>query len=148
MRLWIRCKPVGSKANRLPKRDAGFSLIELTCALFIVTLGVFGIIQMYLVGMDKTRAVNEYAVAFQALNNEIETLRALPFEAFEEGKDLPFRSETPALERLVHARGTVTVVDRTAETPGLKQVRARLRWTGEHGRIIEKHVTTLIARKR
>lgn len=128
------------------KGELGSALIELTCALFVVTLGVLGVLQMYSVGMDKTNAVNEYAIALRAVDNELETLRTLPFEELSNGKH-PFRSRTPELERLVRAAGTVTVTDYPG-VQGLKEVHVFLRWTGEHGRIIEKQLTTLISKKR
>ena len=129
-------------------RRAGSMLIEMSCALFVITVGIFGVLQLYSLGMSKTRTVKEYAVATRALNNEIETLRALPFDALEEGRGLPFRSVCPELEGLRNATPTVAIIDKSAETLGMKRVRVRLRWTGEHGRTIDKGLTTLIARKR
>ena len=57
--------------KRTLHNNGGAMLLELVCALFIVTVGLFGIMQMYLVAMDKTRGINEYAIASTALNNEI-----------------------------------------------------------------------------
>jgi len=59
-------------------RNSGFSLIELTCAMFIISLGLFAVVHVYLQGIEKMRAIDEYETALCALNNEIETLRALP----------------------------------------------------------------------
>lgn len=133
-------------SRRRPR--SGFSLIELTCALFVITTGIFGVIQLYTLGLDKTKAANEYAIARTAIDNELETLRALPFEELKSGTAKSFRSRTPALEKLVNAKGIVVITDRTGDTRGLKQVEVILRWKGEYGRLIEKSMTTLIARKR
>ena len=130
------------------KAKAGFTLIEMTCALAVATVGLFGVLQLYSVAMSKTRTVQEYAIATRALGNEIETLRALPFDALEEGTELPFRSATAELERLVNVETTVAIAERSEDAPGLKRVRARVRWTGEHGRTISKELITLIAKKR
>ena len=129
-------------------RKAGFSLMEITCALFVITVGVFGALQMYSLALEKTRAVNEYAIAASVLQNEMETLRALPFEQLADGDTLPFRSATPAVEKLVKAKTSVAVRDRSEGTPGLKEVRVSVAWTGDQGRRIEKTLTTLIANKR
>ncbi|HPO14131.1 MAG TPA: hypothetical protein PLI09_11850 [Candidatus Hydrogenedentes bacterium] len=128
------------------RRNRGIGHLELLCALFVVTVGAFGAIQMHMLSMDSTKAVNEYAIALRALNNEMETLRALPFSALEDGSH-PFKSETPELERLVRPAGTC-VIKEYAGVPDLKEVQVSLRWTGAHGRRIEKHLTTLIAKKR
>ena len=132
---------------RLTQGNGGAMLLELVCALFIVTMGLFGIMQMYLVAMDKTRGINEYAIASTALNNEIETLRAMPFDDLVVGERLPFLSETPSVEMLADAKGSVVIRDRRGETAGLKEARVALRWRGEHGRVIEKSFVTMIASK-
>lgn len=129
------------------RRNSGFSLIELNCALFVVTAGIFGVLGTYQLVMDKTRALNEYALAERIVRNEIESLRALPFAALEAAEAAPFRSQTPGLERLVNATPTLTILDRAETAPGLKEVRARLAWTGEKGRTIRYELVTLIADK-
>ena len=129
------------------KNNRGASLLELTCALFLVTVGAFGALHMYLIGIDKAKGVQEYEIAMQALNNEIESLRAVDFEELKAGTGLPFLSDTPALDRLVNVERNTVIVDKAEETRGLKQVRVRIRWTGEYGRRIEKNLTTLIAKK-
>mgnify|MGYP001496035593 CR=1 FL=1 len=139
---------IGTRRSRRQPPRAGFSLFELTCALFVITTGIFGVIQLYTLGLDKTKAANEYAIARTAIDNEIETLRALPFDELKNGRTESFRSRTPALEKLVNAKGIVVITDRTGDTRGLKQVEVILRWKGEYGRLIEKSMTTLISKKR
>lgn len=126
---------------------SGFALLELTTALFIVTVGVFGIIHLHTRGLDKLRVISEYDTALCALNNEIEYLRALPYETLEQGARLPFRSTTPGIERLHRAETFVCIEDAGVGPVSLKRATARIRWTGEHGRGIEKHLVTLIAPK-
>lgn len=129
------------------RRNRGFSLIELNCALFVVTAGIFGVLGTYQLVMDKTRALNEYALAERIVRNEIECLRALPFAALEAAENAPFRTRTPGIERLVNAAPAVAIVDRADLAPGLKEVRARIAWTGEKGRTITYELVTLIADK-
>lgn len=123
----------------------GSSLIELTCAIFVISVGLFGVIHIYMRGIEKMQAINEYEAVLCALNNELETLRALPWETLKPGNDLPFRSETPGLERL-HLAETRTFINLEQNYTGLKRVTVRIRWIGEHGRRIEKELTTLITR--
>ncbi len=141
------------RADALPRvrwnlrQNAGATLLELVCALFIVTTALFGLLQMYTVAFDKSKAVNEYAIAARAINNEMETLRAQPFAALAAGEGLAFVSETPALERLLQAEGEVRIVDRSEGTLGLREISVRVRWRGENGRLIEKQAVTLIANR-
>jgi len=132
--------------TNLRGRRHGSAHLEMLCALFVLTVGALGAIQMHVRGMDGIKAVNEYGIALRALNNELETLRALPFSALENGSH-SFRSRTPELERLVRPKGVCVIKD-CAGVPDLKEVQVSLRWTGEHGRLIEKQLTTLIAKKR
>lgn len=129
--------------NRLLTRN-GFTLVELTCALFVISVGLFGVIHIYMRGMEKMNAINEYETALCALNNEMETLRATSWELLEPGEDLPFQSETPGVERL-HLAEARTCIAVENGSMALKRVTVRIRWTGEHGRRIEKELTTFIA---
>jgi hypothetical protein len=130
--------------NQNDKRrlERGASLVEMTCAVFLVTFGVMGVIQSSVSGLDHTRALAEYRIAARALENEIATLRALDFTALTPGADQPFRSNTPELEELHLATGSVKI--RPADTSGLKEIRAQVRWIGEHGRPIVKTRRILI----
>lgn len=123
-------------------RTRGFTLLELSAAMFLLALGVMGVFKMFHVGLSKTHAMNETAVAMRALENEMETLRATSFADIVDGESLPFRSTTPECAKLVNGENTAII--RTS-SPGLKEVTVQIRWTGEHGRTIEKRLTTLIA---
>lgn len=122
----------------------GFSLVELTCALAVVSIGLGSVIHVYLRGIEKMRAIDEYETALCVLNNELETLRAQPWDALEPGDALPFRS-APHIEGLRLAETWAAIEDASGGDAGLKQVTARIRWIGEHGRRIEKELTTFIA---
>ena len=130
------------------KNESGVTLIELTAALFVLIVGMFGVIQMYHYGLGKMHALNESAVAMEAVQNEIETLRSLPFSQLRNTDSGRFVSETPALSSLVNATPSVTIKDCGGEPKGLKEVTVSVRWTGENGRTIEKKVTTLIGDRR
>lgn len=126
------------------RSQAGFTLLELTAAIFVMSVGLFGVVQMFNVGIDKMRYIEEKDLAVRAVQNEIETLRALPRAALAIGEDRPFVSRTPEMERLVDARGSVTVRNRTDAPEALLEVTVRVSWLGEKGRRIEKSATTLL----
>jgi len=128
-------------------KSSGFALIELIAALFILTVGMFGVIQMYHFGMAKMCAMNESSIAIRAVRNEVETLRAVPFDELQNVESGPFRSEMPAVAELGNVVPAVTIKDYGDGTQRLKEVTVAVEWTGEHGRTIRKRVTTLIADK-
>jgi len=127
------------------RRHKGLSLIELSAALFVLTVGMMGMVQMYHFAIAKMHAMNETKVAIRAIQNEIETLRSVPFDELRNGETAELCSETPAVENLVDVRPTVTISDYGDSKRPLKEVTVTVRWTGEHGRAIARSATTLIA---
>ena len=125
----------------------GFTLLELVAALFVVSLGLFGVIQLLHFGVANTHALNEAKLATRAVQNEIETLRALPYSALRNVEGGPFVSEPAELAPMVNVKPRLTIQDYDEGAPPLKHVTATVSWTGEHGRRIEKTLTTLIADK-
>ena len=81
-------------------------------------------------------------MASELLRNEMETLRAAPFEALTSRASLTQAS--PAMESLHQPEATVVVSE---VTPGLKEVSVSLKWQSRHGRWIERALVTRIARK-
>ena len=136
------------RIKTLLKNQSGVTLLELTAALFVLTVGMFGVIRMYHFGLNKMHALNESAVAMRAIQNEVETLRSMPFSELRDTDRDHFVSDTPALSRLVNASPSVTVNDFPRGPKRLKEVTVSIRWTGENGRTIEKKLTTLIGDKR
>ena len=128
-----------------PLGQRGFTLLELVTALFVLTVGLLGVITMYHFGIGKLRYLNENAVALRAVQNEIEALRAKSFEAVEPVAGGSFISETPEARRLTGARASVTIADYPDAEGELKEITARLTWRGDQGRQITKTATTLIA---
>ena len=123
------------------KRREGFTLLELTCALFVITVAGFGALQLYSTAMDRIVDMRDYDVAAEILRNEIETLRALPFNEIHD--HMAARSGTPALESLHKPELTVAV--RPGAYPALKEVTVTLRWQVRQGRQVTRALTTLLA---
>jgi len=119
----------------------------MVVALFLLTSGMLSAIQVYHVGVGKTKATAETATALAAVVNELETLRAQPFESLHEADAAPFISEAPELGNLPDAHASVTIRAYGDPRLALKEVTARVRWCGEHGRLIEKRMTTLMGRQ-
>lgn len=124
-------------------RRAGFSMMELTCAFAVLTVGVFGALQLQMRALDATRMLRDDALAATALANEIETLRALPFDALSPGVALPFRSGDAVLGRLHAAEGRVDIAE--TDLAGLRDVRVEVVWSAETGRRAHRSATTRIA---
>jgi len=125
----------------------GFSLIELVVALFVFTVGMLGTVQIYHFGLDKIRTMREAALASQAVQNEIELLRAMPFAELADRVDAPFVATPDLCTSLVNLTPALTVRPSGSPQLHLKEVTASIRWTGDNGRTMERSVTTLIADK-
>lgn len=137
--------------RRVAKANAGFSLLELTTAIFVVTAGIFGIITLLQQGLGHIRTVQEYRIAEQAVVNEVEVLRAR-IESLADGTAIitgaqGFRSASAALEKLHNAVPQSFVTERSDLAPNLYEVTARLAWSGDRGRTIQKSLTTLVTPK-
>jgi prepilin-type N-terminal cleavage/methylation domain-containing protein len=123
----------------------GFTLLELTCALFVITTAGFGAIQLYSIGMDNITMMREYDVSTEVLRNAVEQLRARPYEDLVDG--MPIEAPSPAMESLHKATLSVAISEPPGGPPGLKALHLTLRWQSLHGREIERELDTLIARK-
>lgn len=125
--------------------DAGFSLLELTVGLFVVSMGMFGVFTVYHAGLKQVRAAQENAAVLRALENELETLRAAPFASLTSGTGQPFRSVSPELERLVGAKAETAIAAVATLENRLREVEVHLTWRGQDGRLISKSLHTFIA---
>jgi prepilin-type N-terminal cleavage/methylation domain-containing protein len=127
--------------------DRGFTMLELVAAMFVLAVGLLGTLQMYNVLAEKMLHLQESEIAARALNTEIETLRARPFSQLTDRENAAFVSQPYGAENLVNLTTRLTIQPHPDARLKLKQVTATILWTGEHGRRIEKSITTLIADK-
>jgi type II secretory pathway pseudopilin PulG len=125
----------------------GYTLVEAVAALFVLSAGLLGTLQMYDHAMDKMRAMREMAIAGETVQNEIEFLRSIPFAGLQDCENAPFHDLKSDLSKFVNATPALTI--RPAADPALrlKEVTATLRWTGDNGRMMKRTATTLIADK-
>ena len=122
-------------------KEAGFTLIELTAAVFIITTALFGVVVTYNAGIDKLRALNESRTALRAANNEIETLRAtreealsavVPAEAMDVMDRFTIRTERiDAPERVRNALYRLTLPEEAFKSLALEDARQRIEGRGE-----------------
>ena len=124
-------------------RNSGYVLVEMTSALFVLTVGVLGTMRAYDYGIDSIRAMRESSLAMQRVQNEIETLRALPFGALQDGA----REEPIEDADLANASLHVELSPDSSASPHLKQVLVTVSWTAENGRRASRSGVTLIAEK-
>ena len=127
--------------------SAGAAMVEVVTALFIVTFGIFSVLTMYHVGMANTRAIREHDLVMSALQNELDGLRAAPSDCLPKDWNGDFRATKPNLPNLVNLRPHLRIRPFAEGRADLLEVTVSIRWTGEHGRLIEKSLTTLIAEK-
>lgn len=125
----------------------GASYLELTASLFILSVGILGSFQLFHFTLDRMRVVKEDGIAMCAVQNEIEWLRARPFEEIALGEG-PFASSTPETSQLVNAQSRVQVDFVNPMQPDLKRVEAIVTWRGDQGRTVTRRVVTLLADKR
>ncbi len=121
-------------------------MLDVTTALFVLVVGVSGTVASFHLGIANIRTVQERHIAMRAIENEVETLRALPFDELVVGEAMEFRSTTPECDRLVNAERLVRIAPSASIGETLKEISVSIRWTGENGRTIAQSVTTLAAR--
>lgn len=123
------------------RRD-GMTLLEVAFALFIVSIALLAVIQLYQFGMDRTRDANETALVMAAIQNEIELLRTLTSDELTARNGESFHRISGALDRLPMA---TQVTCNAAGVPGLYEVTAAATYSTRSARIVEKSITTWIA---
>ncbi|HRI87117.1 MAG TPA: hypothetical protein PLJ47_03070 [Candidatus Hydrogenedentes bacterium] len=122
-------------------------MVELSAAIFVLTLGLLGVAKLCQFGLDRLRWLEEQSIAVQAVQNEIETLRALPFERLAAGEH-DFVSVSPSLLRLSDRYEARVLISEYPHAAQVKEVTASIIWLTENARRTERTVTTLIAEKR
>lgn len=127
--------------------QGGFLLVELVVAISVFAVGIAGIITSYNYGMDKLRTLKETTIAERVIQDEIERLRALPFDQLADCEGAPVAVSNPEFGELVQGTAVLTVAPADAPGLALKQVHVSVRWRGDSGRVIHRSVATFIARR-
>ena len=132
-----------SKRN-IHTANAGISLLEVLCALTLITAGVFASMQVFHQSADHTLALAQEQRALRIMENEIERLRATPFDQMPLGEERPLLSAMDELAPLPNAVGAVRIAAH-AELAGLREVTVKVTWSGTNARRITRSLTTLLA---
>lgn len=132
---------VSPTAPRAYRNREGIALLELITALVIVSIGLLGVVQMYQIGIAKIRETQRRAIAMRAIDNEIETIRAVPHHELVTGTNLPWRSDVTPLEILNEPSATLDIKPSTR--PSLLELTVRLQWR-ERARTVTREVVTLL----
>lgn len=125
----------------------GMAMLEIIASLAVLTIGLLGAVHLYFFGLDRMQTLGEGEQAMRAVRNELETMRAMPWEELSTRDGAPFLEADRDLAALPGATSRVTVRDRPEAQSLLREVTASVTWRGEHGRSITKRATTCIARR-
>ena len=107
------------------QRQRGFSLAEIMVALLILTVVITVSFTAFLQRNNRMEQASEMILAYQALANEAEYQRRVPFGSLKTNSPSPFRSD-PAILASLAPDGTVVSVELTK--PGVKNVTLTVRW--------------------
>src|SRR3954465_5134129 len=92
--------------NRHMARQRGFSLIEVLAALLVLAIVITTTMAMFVERQKRMQAANETILAYQAIANEIEVRRRIPYDQLEAAQTA-FISETEILKPLAPFATTV-----------------------------------------
>jgi prepilin-type N-terminal cleavage/methylation domain-containing protein len=115
---------------RLMRSERGMSLAELLMALLILSIVITTSMAAFVERSRRQRQAREIIVVYQALANEAEYWRRIPFEDLE--KDPNFRTEEKGKIEILESLGnynTVVAVDET-QPKLVKNVTLTVRWQG------------------
>ncbi len=105
------------------RRQDGFSLAELLMALLILTIVISTSMAAFLERNRRQQQAREILAAYQALANEAEYWRRLPYAQLESYQK--FQSDHPILSALGEYN---TIVAVTPTEPNVKKVTLTVRW--------------------
>jgi prepilin-type N-terminal cleavage/methylation domain-containing protein len=70
--------------NRQMERQRGFSLIEVLAALLVLAIVITTTMAMFVERQKRMQMANETILAYQAISNEIEVRRRIPYDKLED----------------------------------------------------------------
>lgn len=103
--------------------ERGFSLIEVLAAFLVLTVVITVSFAAFLERNNRLQQASEITLAYQALTNEAEFIRRMPYDAV--AATTEFASGTAVLAPLAPF-GTATGIE--VPKPGVKQVTLTVRW--------------------
>lgn len=125
------------------RRDSGMSMLEMTAALFVFSVGLMAAFQTFHYTLARMRVLKENAIATRAIQNEIEAIRGGARISLTPG-ELDFTDSGADLDHLKDAKATINVRPYEGGMQGLFVLEARVEWIGDQARPMENSVTTLM----
>jgi len=114
------------------ERQRGFSLVEVLAALLVLAIVITTTMAMFVERQKRMQAANETILAYQAIANEIEYRRRIPYAQLESAEGT-FVTDTAILGPLVPFAATVTVAPPQSN---VKVVTLSVRW--RNGQRVER----------
>jgi prepilin-type N-terminal cleavage/methylation domain-containing protein len=106
------------------RRQRGFSLVEVLMALVVLGIVITTTLAMFVERQRRAQQANETILAYQALANEAEVRRRIPYDGLDTAQP-GFLTDTALLKPLAPFRARVTVAD---ETTDVKRVTMSISW--------------------
>jgi len=120
------------------ERQRGFSLIEVLAALLVLAIVITTTMAMFVERQKRMQAANETILAYQAIANEIEYRRRIPYDQLE-AASTTFVTDTTILEPLKPFAATVAVAP---PDKNVKLVTLSVRWKTRVERVTITRVDT------
>ena len=120
------------------RRQRGFSLVEVLAALLVLALVITTTMAMFVERQKRMQNANETILAYQAIANEIEVRRRIPYNELEAASPI-FITDTAILGPLSPYAATVTVAPPQSY---VKTVTITVRWRG--GQRVERVAITRV----
>jgi Tfp pilus assembly protein PilV len=117
----------GHEDDASAARRNGFTLVETLVGLLILTFIVTTSLVIVFERERRLQFAFETMAAYQALANEVEVQRRIPFEQLTPGESGQFETDLKIVQNLP---GMVRQIDIEEISPGVKVVTLALRWRG------------------
>lgn len=133
--------PLRIRTSLTARRERGFTLIETLIAVTILAIMCLTLVSVFIYGFGAVARARQTALATVIAQEEMETIRALPFDQI---AGLGSTFSNAKLARLVGGQGLLAV----EAGPGadIKKVSVGVLWTFR-GTLRRKHVVTFMTRK-
>lgn len=127
------------------KKTGGFSLVEMTAAIGIFSVGILTVVVIFQKGIAQTGMLYEEQIALEVAESIIEHLRAKGLPKVEGESEIPLAESLEAAKSLRDLHISLSVRDFDPKKPGLKEAALTLTWQNFSRRKRQITLTTLIA---
>ena len=129
--------------EKFKKLKSGFTLIEVLCALFLVSGAIMGTLSVFVDGSNFITELRLHAVALNAANEKLEMIRGMPFDAI---LVLPSNFIANGFNELDEPTGTI-ILDNIYGSNDIRRITVSVSWNSPRGRILNRTLVTFMTRK-